>query len=248
MNWEAFFTLHQDIPREGPGSDAATRKTISLLPALPERPVVLDLGCGPGKQTLVLAAELGVPITAIDIHQPFLDRLDRAAEASGLADLITIRQADMGALDYPPESVDLIWAEGSIFIIGFQTGLTNWRRFLKPGGLAVASELAWLTDNPPAEAFDFLAAAYPPMTDVAGNIALAVAAGYSVWDHFNLPSEDWWTEYLTPLGVRAETLRARAALDPDLAQVLNEHDREADICRRFGDSFGYVFFLMRRAE
>ncbi len=248
MNWEAFFTLHQDIPREGPGSDDATRQAIGRLPALPENPAVLDLGCGPGKQTLVLAQELGLPITAIDFHQPFLDQLDRAVAAQGLSSLITIRQADMGALDYPPDSIDLIWAEGSIFILGFKAGLENWRRFLKPGGLVAATEMTWLTDDPPAEAFDFLTAAYPPMTDIAGNVALASEAGYEVFDHFVLPSEAWFTEYLTPLSERAETLRARAATDPDLAQVLEEHDREADTCRRYGDCFGYVFFMMCRNQ
>jgi serine/threonine-protein kinase HipA len=244
MNWEAFFTLHQDIPREGPGSDAATRQAISRLPDLPESPVVLDIGCGPGKQTLVLARELGVPITAIDMHQPFLDQLDRAVAQSGPADLITIRRADMGDLDYPPDSVDLIWAEGSIFIVGFKAGLMNWSRFLKPGGMVVASELTWLTGDPPDEVFQYLSAVYPPMTDIAGNISLAAEAGFSVIDHFVLPSEDWFTEYLTPLTERAGTLRARAATDPDLAQVLDEHDQEADMCRRHGDSFGYVFYLM----
>lgn len=244
MNWEAFFTLHQDIPREGPGSDAATRRAIGLLPALPERPVILDLGCGPGKQTLVLATDLGAPITAIDIHQPFLDQLEEAVAAAGLSDRITIRPGDMGALDYPPESVDLIWAEGSIFAVGFKSGLENWRRFLKPGGLVVTSELTWLTDDRPADVHEFLSAAYPPMTDIAGNIALAAEAGYEVFDHFVLPSEDWWTEYMTPLNERAETLREAAASDPDLAQVLSEHDLEADFCRRYGDIFGYVFFLM----
>ncbi len=248
MNWDAFFTLHQDIPREGPGSDAATRKAIGLLPALPEKPVVLDLGCGPGRQTLVLAKDLGVPITAMDIHQPFLDQLDRAAADAGLSHLITIRRGDMGALDYPLKSVDLIWAEGSIFIVGFKSGLANWAHFLKPGGLVVASELTWLTDDRPADVFDFLSAAYPPMTDIAGNIALAAEAGFSVIEHFILPSEDWWTEYLTPLSKRAETLRARAAIDPDLAQVLDEHDLEADFCRRYADTFGYVFFVMRRVK
>lgn len=248
MNWEAFFTLHRDIPREGPGSDAATRRAIGRLPALPKNPAVLDMGCGPGKQTLVLAQELGVPIVAIDFHQPFLDQLDRSVAARGLSSLITIRQADMGALDYPPDSVDLIWAEGSIFILGFKAGLENWSRFLKPGGIVVASEMTWLADDPPAEVSRFMTAAYPPMTDIAGNVALAAEAGYEVFDHFVLPSEDWFTEYLTPLGERADTLRARAATDPDLAHVLEEHDREADICRRYGDSFGYVFFMMRRNQ
>ena len=35
--------------------------------------------------------------------------------------------------------------------IGFEKGVTEWRRFLKPGDLLVASEITWLTDARPAE-------------------------------------------------------------------------------------------------
>ncbi|HEX8823356.1 MAG TPA: class I SAM-dependent methyltransferase, partial [Archangium sp.] len=57
---DAFFLLHTDLPREGPGSDDCTREALRRLrPWLPASPRVLDLGCGPGKQTLVLARELG---------------------------------------------------------------------------------------------------------------------------------------------------------------------------------------------
>lgn len=39
-------------------------------------------------------------------------------------------------LDMPfdAESFDLLWAEGSIFIIGLARGLKNFRACLKPGG------------------------------------------------------------------------------------------------------------------
>ena len=69
MEMEAFFKLHSGLPREGPGSDASTRKAIRALPSLPPSPRVVDLGCGPGRQTLVLAQALSSSIIAADIHQ-----------------------------------------------------------------------------------------------------------------------------------------------------------------------------------
>ena len=60
-----FFELHTGLPREGPGDDSITRRAVGLLPELPQDPVVIDAGCGPGGQTLVLASALGVKVTAI---------------------------------------------------------------------------------------------------------------------------------------------------------------------------------------
>ena len=51
-----------------------------------------------------------------------------------------------------------------------------------------------------------------------------------------------------PLGERVAKLRPQAANNPGLAQVLDETDREMAMCRRYGDSFGYVFYLMRTLD
>jgi serine/threonine-protein kinase HipA len=255
MDMEAFFALHCDLPREGPGNDASTREAIRRLPPLGrtagEQPRILDLGCGPGRQTLVLARELNLPVTAIDVHEPFLDRLRRAARAAGLDHLITARRAGMEALAFPPGSVDLIWAEGSIFVIGFATGLSLWRPILRDGGIIVASELTWLTTSPAAEAAAFWREGYPPMTTVEDNIASAAAIGMEVFDHFVLPRAAWWDDYLGPLEARVAALRQQAGPAgplPELAAVLDEADREIDLVRRHGDSFGYVFYLMRKSS
>ncbi|MCA1992273.1 MAG: class I SAM-dependent methyltransferase [Coleofasciculus sp. S288] len=246
MNLDALFTLHRDIPREGPGSDDATLEAIRRLPPLPPSPKILDLGCGPGRQTLVLARHLNAPVTAVDFHKPYLLRLQQSATAEGLAHLVTTRHAHMESLEDSLESINLIWAEGSIYILGFANGLRLWRPLLRDGGLLVASECTWLLDNPPVEVLDFWHEAYPTMTTIQGNIKTATEAGYEVFDRFVLPRSAWWDEYLTPLKERVALLRPEASTNSALAQVLDETEREFDICDRYGEYFSYVFYLMRK--
>ena len=247
MNLDALFILHRDIPREGPGSDEATSDAIRRLPPLPPRPRILDLGCGPGRQTLVLARHFQTPIIAVDFHAPYLARLRRSAEGEGLSKLVSTRLGRMEELKEQPDSVDLIWIEGAIYIVGFAAGLRLWHPLLRDGGLLVASDATWLTDDPPAEARAFWHEEYPAMTTVAENIRAATDCGYEVLDHFTLPPSAWWNEYYTPLRKRVARLRQEADINAALAEVLDDTEREIAICDRYGDSYGYVFYLMRKS-
>jgi SAM-dependent methyltransferase len=244
---EALFRLHADLPRQGPGSDDATRDAIHRLPDLGSSdPHVMDIGCGTGKQTLVLARELNTSVTAIDIHEPFLKHLQNRAAVEGLYHYVVIRKQSMFELDDPPGSVDLIWSEGSIFIIGWQKGLQTWRPLLRDGGLLVVSEMSWLIDDRPPDVEACGRELYPAITDVAGNIHTAEQAGYEVFDHFELPAEAWWPEYLTPLEARIGQFTAEAETNPAMAAVLDDTCRELTICREHLGKFGYVFYLMRK--
>ena len=177
---EALFRLFETLPRQGPGSDACTREALRRLPALPAAPRVLDLGCGAGASTLVLAATLRTRVIAVDIHQPFLDQLRATAQARGLAPLIETRCADMRAPGVPPGSVDLLWSEGALYLLGFEQGLRLWRPLLAPGGCLVVSECSWLCAEPPAEAAAFFGAGYPGMAGIGENLERARAAGFDV--------------------------------------------------------------------
>lgn len=243
---EATYRLHAGLPRQAPGSDACTRDALRRLPPLPKTPVVVDLGCGPGRATLVLAEELGTRVVAVDLHEPFLDELRARARAGGLGHLVEARQGDMAALDLAPGSIDLIWSEGAIYNIGFAAGLALWRPLLRPRGLVVLSECAWLTENRPEEAIAFWRDAYPEMTGIDENARAAAAAGYEVLDWFVLPSSAWWDEYYTPLSHRAAQLRPGA--DAPLLATIEATEREVDLYRRHGHSYGYVFYLLRRSD
>ncbi|UCG32333.1 MAG: methyltransferase domain-containing protein [Phycisphaerales bacterium] len=247
MNWDAFFLLHSDLPREGPGSDEATLQALDRLPPLRPCPRVLDLGCGPGRHTLVLARHLRTPIIAIDPHEPFLDQLRRRATAEGLDELVVALPGRMETLNEQPGTVDLIWCEGAAYIVGFTEALSLWRPLLGDDGLVVVTEATWLTDSLPAEVRDFWQQEYPAITTIDENIARAATAGFAVFDHFTLPPSAWWDEYYDPLIERMAALRPRAAGDAALAQVIAEHEREIDMHRRFGHTYGYVFYLMRKA-
>jgi serine/threonine-protein kinase HipA len=245
---EALQLLHEGLARQGPGSEASTRRAIGLLPALPPEPRVLDLACGPGAQTLVLVQTLRAPVTAIDIHQPFLDQLDEAAAELGLADLIETRNLSMNALDDPLESIDLIWCEGAVYLLGVGAALRSWRPFLRARGIVAFTECTWLTESPPPEASAFWAEAYPALATIAGNTATVVGEGYETIATFPLPAEDWWAHYYSPLQKRIDALRGRAAENADWRAVLDETQREIDLFERYGDSYGYVFYLVRKPE
>lgn len=240
-----FFELHCDLPREGPGDDASTARALAALPGLPACPEILDVGCGPGAQTLVLAHRTGGTITAVDVHQPFLDALERRAREAGLRDAIRPLRASMTALPFAPASFDLIWSEGAIYVMGFANGLRAWRPLLRPRGFLVVSELSWLRPDPHPAARAFWDEAYPAMQSRAQNRATIAACGYEPITDFVVPAASWFTNYYEPLEVRIDALAATYADEPQTLRWLAEERREIAVARSHGDAFGYVFYAMR---
>jgi SAM-dependent methyltransferase len=119
--------LTEGLLRQAPGSPEATLRALGLARGLPERPRILDVGCGPGAQTIELARATGGWIVALDIRQRFLDELTERAEAAGVLTQVTTLNASMLEMDFADESFNLIWSEGAIYIAGFAHGLAEWR-------------------------------------------------------------------------------------------------------------------------
>ncbi|GGV06356.1 hypothetical protein GCM10010275_52900 [Streptomyces litmocidini] len=240
---DSFFALRHGLPRQGPGSDATTRRLLALAGRLPGRPRVLDLGCGPGRSALLLAAEAGAEVTAVDTHEPFLAELREAAAARGLDGAVRTLNADMRALPFPDGSFDLVWAEGSVFVLGFDRALAEWRRLLAPGGTLVLTECVWTTGEPGPAARAFWEEHYALRT-VAGNAAAAVAAGYHVLGTVPQPESDW-DEYHVPLAAHAD---AADTTVPGTAEAVAGARAEIALRREHGSDYGYAGFVLRAAD
>jgi len=240
-----FFEVFEDLPRQGPGCREATLRALSLLKDLPARPRVLDVGCGCGMQTQILAEELKTKILAIDNHRPVLDHLDRAAAQKDLK--IETRELSMIAMPFEEGSFDLLWSEGSIFIIGLARGLEDFRAYLKPGGYLAFTEMCWFVDAPPAEIRAYFDTVYPDIRTVDDVRRMAVASGYRVIESFNLPDSAWWDDYYTPMLERMKDLKVKNAGVAEAEAVYAECETEAEMFRRYSKNYGYTFFVLQRA-
>lgn len=107
MDYSFLFKMFASLPRQGPGSNACTRKAFSVLTALPARAEIADIGCGVGMQTVELARICPeCRITALDIYQPYLDALRQSAEDAGVSERMTTVRASMHDLPFPDASFD----------------------------------------------------------------------------------------------------------------------------------------------
>jgi SAM-dependent methyltransferase len=245
---QVFFDIQRGLPRQGPGDDESTLRALAMCAELPARPDVLDVGCGPGMQTIALARALDGRITAGDLHQEFLDQLVESAVAAGVRDRIGQMRLDMVDLPFGRDSFDLIWSEGAAYILGFGEAFSRWRWALRTRGYMAVTELTWLVPGPPAEAADFFAAEYPAMAEVAANVAAIEERGYDVMGHFTLPDAAWWDHYYTPLEAKLPGLRAKYADDDEAMGLVEMTAREINVRRHFGDTYGYEFFVARAAD
>lgn len=241
----AFFALHDGLPREAPGSRESTARALAQALPLPAAPRVLDIGCGPGMQTMDLAELLpGASIVGVDLHPAFVAETRRRAEERGVAQRVEAHEADMTALPFEDASFDLVWCEGAAYVMGLPAALAAWRRLLRPGGRLALTEAVWLTDDPPPLVRQWWHGGYPAMTNVPGCRAIIERAGYELRGDFVLPASAWWGEYYGPLQARIEALAATSAGDPAVARVLDEQRREIAMYERHGDCYGYAFFVM----
>ena len=195
-DFKLLIDLHKQGNRQGPGGNAETELAINLAMIDRTAPLkVADIGCGTGASTLVLARLLNAQITAVDFLQDFLDLLNEKAESAGLAGRISTLACSMDNLPFASEELDVIWSEGAIYNIGFEKGVAEWQRFLKPGGLLVASEITWLTDSRPVELQKHWDSEYPEIDVASAKIGVLEQHGYSPIGYFVLPEHCWLEEY-----------------------------------------------------
>jgi SAM-dependent methyltransferase len=236
--------LFGGMEKLGPGSNTDTLKVLNMLPKLSYQ-VIVDAGCGAGRQTLVLANQLQTLVNAVDSYEPFLASLVRRAKEAGIDHLIQTHCMDMADIPNTFREIDLLWSEGAAYNIGFPYALKSWHPAIKPNGFAVVSELSWLREDVPAEVRRFFQACYPDMRSADENLSVAQDAGYTVLSTHTLPSEAWVEDYYDILEPRAKALLDHP--DESVRGFAAETIEEIRIFSCSEDSYGYVFYVIRKA-
>ena len=228
----------------GPGDDLTTLKVLQELPQK-EFDLIVDAGCGTGRQTLALAKALHSKIHAIDNYEPFLKTLKQLAIEEGVGDNIETHCMDMADIPSVFKNIDLLWCEGAAYNIGFANALSLWLPAIKEKGFLVVSELAWLNASPPQQVKAFFQLGYPDMKDHEQNIQLAKKAGYDVLGTHVLPQNAWVDGYYDELEPKAKSLVKHE--DADVSAFAQETLEEIEVFRTSEGSYGYVFYALQRA-
>ncbi len=242
---QALIRLHTGLARQGPGDQDIARSILSQLTQLPAHPRIADLGSGAGSAALLLAETLRAKVKAVDFSSMFLAQMMEQADQQGLQDQIEPIEADMGTLDWPPGSIDLLWSEGAAYTIGFAHALKVWRPLLAMNGYAVISEMNLFSNDTPVPAAEYLASVYPDVQTESRNIDTNGSSGYRLLESRRLPSASWWQSYYDPLQKKLGAYQHED--DVTMQMVIEDTKQEMAMFKQYGEFYGYTFFIMQAA-
>jgi len=203
-----------------------TRKAFKALPEM-ENPIILDIGCGTGVVTLELARLSGGRVVGIDTDQVALDKLNEKIEQAGLTTRMKTINCTMKDMRFNDGSFDVVWCEGAIFLIGFEEGLREWRRLIRPHGFLVI---------------------HARIIDIEKRIDSIPACGYRLIEKFDVSKEAWWDDYYGPMENLIEGLRHRYQNDPGALVLLNKVQDEVNEFKKKPEYQGSVFYVMQKTE
>ncbi len=248
-DYSLLIDLHKQGSRQGPGGYNETQLAISVAMLDQHDPLkIADIGCGTGASTMVLAKHLNAKIIAVDFLQEFLDVLKDNATSMGVAGKISTLACSMDNLPFGDEEFDVIWSEGAIYNIGFERGVVDWRRFLKKGGLLVASEITWITDSRPQELQDHWESEYPEIDVASAKIRLLEKHGYSAVGYFVLPEHCWLDQYYRPMQAGFEDFLKRNGNSEDARAIVSAEQKEIDLYETYKAYISYGVYVAKRLK
>jgi len=201
-----------------------TRKAFRILPEM-EHPRILDIGCGTGVSTIELARLSNGKIVAIDIDTYALDRFKAKIKKARLDNRISVIERSLVDMDFPDDDFDIIWAEGSVFVLGFEKSLEQWWKFMRPGGFLVLHD---------------------EVGDLAKKTEMIHRLGYILVDHIIISGDTWWKEYFKPLQTKIDNVRDRCQGDAKALAFLQSRQTEIDTFNKDRVKNGSVIFVIQK--
>jgi len=244
---ELIVDFHKDAKRQGPGSSFETIKALNFININRNHKLkIADIGCGSGDQTIALAQNIEGQITAVDLFPEFLGKLNSKAKELGLQDKITTLEKSMEELPFDNEEFDIIWSEGAIYNIGFETGIKEWKSYLKTGGYIAVSEISWITNSRPKELEDYWNKEYPEIDTASNKIRILEETGYSPVGYFILSQNSWIDNYYKPMEKRFSAFLEKHN-NSEMARIMvKENKEEIRNYQKYKDYYSYGFYVAKK--
>lgn len=234
---------HIGLERQGPGSSETVEQALRFLTPLDQFSQIVDLGCGTGGQTMLLAQHLPGTIIGLDMFPDFIDVFNRNAKLSNFDNRVKGIVGSMEKLPFEKNSLDLIWSEGAIDNIGFRKGIIYWHSFLKKGGFVAVTCPSWLTAEHPTEVERFWADAGSHLDSISNNIGIMQACGYQVITTFVLPEHCWTDNYFIPREKVIMRLLDKYAGNETMIEYAEQNRSETELYSKYHQHYGYVFYI-----
>ena len=243
---EYLYELCEALPRCGAGDNEFTRRAFCAIGKVVKQPLILDIGCGPGVQTIELARISNGKIIALDNHQAFLDKLMEQARNEGLEEKIIPTNLSMKEMNFEENTFDIIWSEGALYFMGFQNGLKRCRQLLKDKSHLAVTELVYTAPNPPDAVIQYFEDEYPDIDNIEGKIEVIQKEGFELISNFTLPESAWLDSYYSPIEKELPRLNKKYQGNETALGVFEGFRNEIDTYRKYSEFFGYEFFVMQR--
>ncbi|MFQ5894479.1 MAG: class I SAM-dependent methyltransferase [Nitrospinota bacterium] len=218
---------------------------------LQRRSEVLEVACGKGWASLVLAEHLGCTVTGMDPSEAFVEEARRLALFRDQEHLVNFIQAEGGALPFDEGFFDLALSLGPYHQAELREALAELCRVVRPGGhlllgdaLRLRGELPEAVENlwvEEAERDDLRR--YEDYLYFLGGKGLRVVRSQVI-------SEETWEDFYAPQARVVWEDRQRFPEDEALQRMLDEWEEEIELFRDGGgrESVGYGVFLLRVEE
>ena len=103
---------------------------------------MLDVGCGTGGASRLLAQALGCKVVGVDITPAFIDVAQWLSQASGLSLHTHFLCADAAELPLASDTIEALWCQHALLNMPDRDAVLNeWRRVLVPGGRILLHEV-----------------------------------------------------------------------------------------------------------
>jgi len=207
---------------------------------------IADMGCGTGGQSVTLAQNTSAHITSYDNSEEMIETLQQRVRELGMQGRIEGVVASMDQIPFDGRGFDVIWAEGSIYNIGFERGLNLWSEYLNEGGYVAVSDMVWLRENRSAQIERYMNENVPEISSPSIKMRQIEEAGYSLVASFVLPEYCWRDNFYTLMEPLFPEFLQRQGHSEMAVNFVKSMREEIAMYEKYSEYYGYMFFIAKK--